>query len=87
MRAPDRVLLHDGHGRLLGNRVDPPTMFSNEVNQSIDSFGFGNIEFHGLLADVEIYLAGSAANITEVCICHFAGAIYDATHDRNLYSF
>jgi hypothetical protein len=61
-------------------------MFSDEINQSIDRFGFGDIELQRLLADVQIYFARSSAHITEVRVGHFTGAIHDATHYCDLYS-
>ena len=62
-------------------------MLADEVDESLDSFSLWNVEFDGLLADIEVDLAGGASNIAEVRICHFARAIDDATHDGNTNAF
>jgi len=62
-------------------------MLADQVFQSIDCFGFGDIEFHRCLANVEIHLAGRAANVSKIRIRHFTGAIHYAAHDGDLYSF
>src|ERR1700726_914926 len=74
-------------GRFLRNSVEPPPVFPNQVYQPIDSFCFRNIEFDGLLPDIKVYLTRRAPYISEICIRHFAGPVYDATHDRDLYAF
>ena len=61
-------------------------MFANEVGEAIDGFLLWDVEFDGLLADVEVDLAGGTANITEVCICHFTGAVNNAAHDGDAYA-
>ena len=61
-------------------------MFANQILQSIDGFRFGNIEFHRRLADVEIHLARRAADVAEIGVRHFARAVHDAAHDRDLHA-
>ena len=62
-------------------------MIANKILQAIDCFGFGNVEFHRGFADVEIDLSRGAADVTEIGIRHFTGAVHDAAHDRDLYAF
>ena len=45
----------------------------DEVHQPIHGLGFGDVEFDGRLADVEIDLAGRAAHVAEIRVGHFAG--------------
>ena len=47
---------------------------------------FGNVEFHRRLADVEVDLAGRAADVAEIGVGHFAGAVDDAAHDGDLHA-
>ena len=61
-------------------------MLANQILESIDCFCFGNVEFHCGLADVKIHFAGRAADVAEIRIGHFAGTVYDASHDRDLYA-
>ena len=42
---------------------------------------------HAGLADVEVNFSGRAADVAEVGVGHFAGAVDDTTHDRELHSF
>ncbi|MFM1944159.1 MAG: hypothetical protein RI897_3141 [Verrucomicrobiota bacterium] len=67
--------------------VDPFSVFADEVDQSIDSFCFGNIEFHWGFSDVEVDFPGGTSDVAEVGIGHFAGAIDDAAHDGDFDSF
>ena len=62
-------------------------MFLDQIDEAVHRFGFGNIEFDRLFANVKIDLAGRTADITEIRIRHFAGSIHDATHDRDLHAF
>ena len=82
-----REPLYDGRGSFLRDRVEPAAMLPDEVDQSIDGFDFRDIELHGLFADIKIDLTGGAPDIPEICICHFARAIYDTTHDRDFDPF
>ena len=61
-------------------------MFANQILQSFNRFGLGNVELHRRLADVKIHFPGRAADVTEIRIGHFAGAVHDASHDRDLHS-
>ena len=45
---------------------------------------FGDAFFDHFLAHVQVDVAGRAADIAEVGIGHFAGAVDDAAHDRDL---
>ena len=67
--------------------VDPAVVFFDEVDEAVDGFGFGDIEFHGGLADVEIDFAWGAADVAEVGVGHFAGAVDDAAHDGDADPF
>jgi hypothetical protein len=69
------------------DRLDPFAVFADEVDEAVDGFGFGDVEFDGLLPDVEIDLSRRATDVTEIGVGHFAGAIHDATHDRDLHAF
>src|SRR5438093_13572895 len=62
-------------------------MLTNKIDQTIDGFGFRDVEFDGRFANVEVDLAGGAAHITEIRVGHFAGTIYDAAHNGDLHSF
>ena len=62
-------------------------MLANQILQTFYRFGFGNVELHRRLADVQIHLARRAADIPEIGVRHFARAIHDATHDRDLHAF
>lgn len=63
--------------------VDPLAVLADEVDKALNGFGFGDVEFHGGFADVEVDLAGCTADVAEIGICHFAGAIDDAAHDSD----
>ena len=65
-------------------RVEPLAVFLDEVDEALDGFAFGDVEFHGGLADVEVDLAGRAADVAEIGVGHFAGAVDDAAHDGDL---
>ena len=69
------------------DRVDPAVVFADKVDQTIDSFGLWDIEFHRLFADIKIHLPGGTSHIAEIGISHLAGSIHDATHDRDFYPF
>src|SRR6516165_9020730 len=80
----------------LGNRFQRPGLWcwlnpfpvlANQVFESIDGFGFGNIKFHRGLADVEIHFSRRAADVAEIRVGHFAGTVHNATHDGDLYTF
>ena len=59
---------------------------ADQILEAIDGFRFGNVEFHRGLADVEIHLAGRAADVAEIGVGHFAGAVHDAAHDGDLHA-
>ena len=61
-------------------------MLANQIFESIDGFCFGNIEFHCGLAYVKIHFAGRAADVAEIRIGHFAGTVYDTSHNCDLYA-
>ena len=61
--------------------LDPFAVFADQVLEALDGFGFGDVEFHRGLADVEVDLAGRAADVAEIGVGHFAGAVDDAAHD------
>src|SRR6266567_1840860 len=62
-------------------RLDPFAVLANQVHAPVHRLDFGDIEFNGGLADVEIDFARGAANVTEVGVRYLAGAIDDAAHD------
>src|SRR5271169_4952569 len=82
-RPPLILSKNSGGGDGFG-RVEPFAVVFDEVDEAGDGFGFGDVEFDGGFADVEVDLAGRAADVAEVGIGHFAGAVDDATHDGDL---
>src|SRR5439155_26485857 len=76
-----------GYRGLLRLWLDPFVVFADEVHEAVDGFGFGDVEFDGFFADVEIDFSGRASDVAKISVGHFAGAIYDAAHDRNLHAF
>ena len=46
----------------------------------------GMLNLIGGLADVEVDLAGRAADVAEVRVGHFARAVHDAAHDGDLHA-
>src|SRR5262245_54668509 len=68
-------------------RIDPFTVLADQINEALDGFAFGNVEFHRLLANVKIDLVRGAADVAEVGIRHLAGTVHYATHDRDLHTF
>ena len=46
----------------------------------------GMLNFTACLADVEIDLARRAADVAEIGVGHFAGAVHDAAHDGDLHA-
>ena len=62
-------------------------MFADEVDEAVYGLGLGDVEFYGGLANVEVHLAGGAADIAEVGVGHFAGAVYYAAHDGDFHAF
>ena len=61
-------------------------MFANQILQPIDRFYLGNVELHRRLADVEIHFPRRAADVAKIGIRHLAWAVYNASHDRDLYA-
>ena len=61
-------------------------MFFDEIHQAVHGFRFGDVELDRCFADVEVDLAGCAADVAEIRVRHLTGAIYDAAHDGNLDS-
>ena len=62
-------------------------MLFDEVDESVDGFVFGNVEFHRFFADVEVDLAGGASDVAEVSIGHLSRSVDDAAHHRDANSF
>ena len=62
-------------------------MFADQIFESIDRFGFGDVELHGRFAHIEIHFARRAADVTKIRVRHFARPVNDATHDRDLHPF
>ena len=62
-------------------------MLANQILQPLNRFRFRDIEFHRGLTNVKVHLARRATNISEIRIRHFARAIHNTTHDRNLHPF
>src|SRR5439155_15169123 len=65
----------------------PFAMLPDEIFEAIDRFRFMNIEFYRRFSDIAIDLARRTANVTKIRVCHFAGAIHNTAHDRNLDAF
>ncbi len=61
-------------------------MFADQIFQPIDRFRLGDIEFHRRFADLEIHFARRTADVAKIRVRHFARAVHNAPHDRNLYS-
>ena len=61
-------------------------MFLDEVHEAFHGVGFGDVELDGRLTDVEIYFIRRAADVAEIGIRHFAGAVHDAAHDGDLHA-
>src|SRR6478609_9632678 len=79
--------LHRRRRRLRGRWLHPLAVLLDEVLQPLDGFVLRDVELHGLLADVEIDLPRGAADVAEIGVRHFAGAVHDAAHDRDLHAF
>src|SRR3984957_10410347 len=71
----------------VGNGFDPNITFLEQVDQLFHRDSAVDRPFDDILAFIECNLACSAAYITEIGVCHFSGAVDDATHDRDLYAF
>src|ERR1035438_4520921 len=64
--------LHDEANLLFNQlRLNPFVVFLDKVHEAVHGLGFGDVELDGLLADVEVDLAGRTAHIAEVCVRHF----------------
>src|SRR5208283_1979271 len=64
--------------------LGPFAMLADQVHQAVHGFRLGNVELHGRLADVKVDLARRAPDVPEIRVRHFARAVDDAAHDRNL---
>ncbi len=73
--------------QLLFLGFDPFAVVADEVDEAIDGFDFGDVELHRGLADVEIDFVGGAADVAEIGVGHFAGAVDDAAHDGDFDAF
>ena len=85
--ANESVLRDSFQNSGLRRRFNPFAMLANQILQSVHCFGFGNIELNRSLSNIEVYLAGRATDVTKIGVRHFAGPVYDAAHDRDLYAF
>src|SRR5204863_2831381 len=65
----------------------PRFIFLQQVDQFIDSDIAVHVSLHDLLSLIQGDLSGTTAHITKIRIGHFAGAIYNATHDGDLHAF
>lgn len=70
----------------MGRGIDPLPVLAYEVDETLDGFGFGDVEFHGGFADVEVDLSGSAADVAEIGVGHFTGTVDDAAHDSDAHA-
>ena len=61
-------------------------MLFNQRNEPIDGFSLRDAGGDAFFADVEIDFPGSAADIAEIGVRHFARPVYDATHDTDGYA-
>lgn len=76
-----------GGGGGLGGWFDPFAVLADEVDEALDGFCFGDVKGDGVFADVEVDFPGCSADVAEVCVCHFAGAVDDAAHDGDADAF
>src|SRR6185295_11044751 len=67
-----------------GCGLEPLPMLFDQGDQTLVGFGSGDVVLDARLAHVEVDLAGRAADVTEVRIGHFPGAVHDAAHDGEL---
>jgi hypothetical protein len=72
---------------LLWRGVNPLAVLANQILQSIDRFGFRDIELHRRLPDVEVNFPRGSTDVAKIRIRHFARPVHDATHDRDFDSF
>ena len=61
-------------------------MFLDQGNQTGVGLGLGEVVLDAVLADVEVDFSGSAADVAEVGVGHFPGAVYDAAHNGELHA-
>ena len=62
-------------------------MLFNEGDKTSVCFSLGDVILNAVFTDVEVDLAGGAADVAKVGVGHFAGAVYDAAHDGELHAF
>src|SRR5580692_10224414 len=69
------------------NGFDPNITFPEQVDQLFHRDSAVDRPFYDILAFIECNLTWSAAYIAEIGVCHFPGAVDDATHDSDLHAF
>src|SRR5260370_14917113 len=75
------------HLSRLGRLLYPAPVLLDEINQTINGFGFGDIELYRRLTDIQIDFPRGATNIAEISVSHFARSVHDTAHDRDLDAF
>ena len=68
-------------------RLHPFAVFFDQIDQAVERFFGGDVILYALFAYVEIDLRGRAADVAEVGVGHFTGAVDDAAHDRDRHTF
>src|SRR6516162_268678 len=56
-----RVPLNKSNSNSRRFALCPAAMLANQIYQPVDGLNFGDIEFHSLLANIQIHLSGRAA--------------------------
>ena len=67
-------------------RLDPLAVLFDQGDEAGVGLGLGEVVLHTGLADVEVDFARGAADVAEIGVGHFAGAVYDAAHDGELHA-
>src|SRR5205823_3220691 len=65
----------------------PFAVLSDEIDQPLNCLPLRDVKLDRGLADVEVDLAWRAADVAEIGIGHFAGAVDDAAHDGDFHAF
>ena len=72
---------------MISGSIDPLVVLGDEIDEAFYGFGFWDIEFYRLFADVEIDFSWGTTDVAEIGIGHFSWAIDDASHDGDPNTF